>query len=82
MAEFVPPPGTEFLTVLKCKFYGMTDVIPTAYAGAAKPKLPPLSTLCGTLTLFWSHLTRVCQPSTTQLAPCATVCVVSILTGC
>jgi len=57
MAEFVPPPGTEFLTVLKCKFYGMTDVIPTAYAGAAKPKLPPLSTLCGTLTLFWSHLT-------------------------
>lgn len=45
MAEFVPPPGTEFLTVLKCKFYGMTDVIPTAYAGAAKPKLPPLSTL-------------------------------------
>lgn len=45
MAEFVPPPGTEFLTVLKCKFYGMTNVIPTEYSGNAKPKLPPLRTV-------------------------------------
>ena len=28
------------------------------------------------------HLTRVCQPSTTPLAPCAMFYVVSILTGC
>ena len=36
----------------------------------------------GNFNIILVHLTRVCQPSTTPLAPCAMFYLVSILTGC
>ena len=38
--------------------------------------------LYGNFDIILVHLTRVCQPSTPPLAPCAVFCLVSILTGC
>ena len=37
---------------------------------------------CGNFDIILVHPTRVCQPSTPPLAPCAMFYLVSILTGC